>query len=225
LASHPLGDRRNGPLWPDLGLSGETLKGMERRKDELLGPERPGTEEGGQPAKWLQSFEEGFLAPLDVLAQRRVEEHAWRTFKATAASPNGSIDALVTLWSGSSMLDDLGRIYDLRSGRVGGAVLLVRLLVDNDLAGRTDRPVARCEAVIEPAAWDGSKTAELPPESRFRAVLERHAIPPVAAEIESLLPKGALAFGLRAQSGLLHYFLMRRLGARAVRLLQPLTRH
>jgi hypothetical protein len=224
LASHPLGNRSDRRLWPGLGISGDTLEGLERHKDELLDPGRPGTEEGGDPGEWLRSFEEGFLAPLDVAARRRVEEHAWRTFKATAASPNGCVDALVTLSSGSSMLADLGRLYDLRMGRVGGAVLLVRLLVDDDLACRTDRPDARCEAVIEPTTGKGGEIDELPPESRLRAVLERHPIPLVAAETEALLAKGALEFGLRAESGLRHYFLMRRLGARAIRLLRPLPR-
>jgi hypothetical protein len=131
------------------------------------------------------------------------------------------VDALVTLWAGSSMLDDLGRIYDLRMGRVGGAVLLIRLLVDDDLVGRGDRPDGRCDAGIEPAAGEAGEIVEVPLESDFRTVLERRPFPAVAAEFEDLLAKRSLEFGLRAESGLLHYFLMRRLGARAIRLLQP----
>jgi hypothetical protein len=225
VASHPVGNRSDGRVWTGLGLSGETLEGLERRKHELLGRGRSGTEDDAHPGEWLRSFEEGFLAPLDVSAQRRVAEHAWRTFKATAVSPNGGVDALVTLGYGSSMLDDLGRIYDVRMGRVGGAVLLIRLLLNNDLAGRTDPPDAGCEAAIEPAAGEVGETDEVPLESGFRSVLERHPIPTVAAEFETLLGKGALEFGLRAESGLLHYFLMRRIGARAIRLLQPSQVH
>jgi hypothetical protein len=106
-------------------------------------------------------------------------------------------------------------------GRIGGAVLLVRLLVDNELAGRPD---ARGETVGEPSAEEGRERDGIPPEGGFRAVLERHPIPPVAAEIEALLDRGTREYGLRAESGLLHYFLMRRLGARAIRLLRPMTR-
>jgi hypothetical protein len=221
LTSHPVGRRGDDGPWTAVGLSAETLK---RRKDELLSPRRLAADEGDRPADWLRSFEEGFLEPLDASARRRVEEHAWRTFKATAASSNEGVDAMVILSSGSAMLEELGRIYDLRVGRVGGAVLLARLLVDNELAGRSDRPESRGETVIERADGGGGQGDGISPECGFRAVLERHPIPPDAAEIESLLGRGARAFGLRAESALLHYFLMRQLGARAVGLMQPMTR-
>jgi hypothetical protein len=133
------------------------------------------------------------------------------------------VDALVTLSSGSSLLEDLSQLYGVRSGRVGGAVLLVRLLVDNDLAGRADRPDARVE-IVEPVPGGGAAIVEGSPGGGFRAALERSPVPPVAAEIAALLDRGARAYGLRAESGLLHYFLMQGLGARAIRLLRPVDR-
>ncbi len=126
LASHPVGKGGDDGPWTAVGLAAETLR---RRRDDLLSPRRLAADEGDRPADWLRSFEEGFLEPLDTSARRRVEEHAWRTFKATAASANEGVDAMVILSSGSAMIEDLGRIYDLRMGRVGGAVLLARLLV------------------------------------------------------------------------------------------------
>ena len=100
-------------------------------------------------------------------------------------------------------------------------MLLARLLVDNDLAGRADRPDARGESVVGPADGGGVEVGEGPAEGGFRASLERNPIPPVAAEIAALLDRGARAYGLRAEAGLLHYFLIRGLGARAIRLLRP----
>ena len=219
LASHPIGDGSDARAWSDLGISAEVRDALKRRKDDLLSPRRLGSDEAGSPGDWLRSFEEGFLQPLDDSALRRVEEHAWRAFKATASSPNGGVDAMVTLSSGSAMLEELGRIYDLRMGRVGAAVLLLRLLADNDLAGRPDRPDARAEAVDQ-----GEMTDEIPSEGGFRAALSRHPIPPAAPEIAALLDRGARAYGLRAESGLLNYFLMRGLGDRAIGLLRPMTR-
>jgi hypothetical protein len=224
LACHPVGNGMDGRVWLGLGLTEEVRSGLKHRKDELLALRRPGTAGGWPPGEWLRSFEEGFQAPLDVSAERRVRDHAWRTFVATAASPNVVFDTLVTLSAGSSMLIDLGRIYDLRVGRVGGAVLLIRLLVDSDLAHCANRPDAWSEPVIQRAAGEGGAIDEIGRESGFRGVLERHPIPSDTTEIEALLPKGASEFGLRAESGLLHYFLMRRLGARAIRLLQPTAR-
>jgi Domain of unknown function (DUF697) len=224
LVSHPLRYAGDDRVWQALDLSAETLDRLRRRRNALIGPGRTGAGGSARPDEWLRSYEQGFQALLDDTARRRVEEHAWRAFKATAASPNGVADAMVTLSSGSAMLEDLGQIYDLRMGRVGGAVLLARLLVDNDLAGRTDRPDPGREAVIERVDGEGGESDGLSPESRLRAVLERHPIPAVAAEIAALLDRGACTFGLRAESGLFHYFLMRRLGVRAIRLLQPMAR-
>jgi hypothetical protein len=220
LVSHPLRYAGDDRVWRALDLSAETLDRLRRRRNALIGPGRTGAGGSARPDEWLRSYEQGFQALLDDSAQRRVAEHAWRAFKATAESPNGGVDAMVTLSCGSAMLEDLGHIYDLRMGRVGGAVLLARLLVDNELAGRADLPVA----VVEPAVAEGGEIDETSPESAFRSILERHSITPVAAEIEALLDQGARAFGLRADRGLLHYFQMRRLGARAIRLLQPMAR-
>jgi hypothetical protein len=223
LASHPIGDAGDGRAWSRLGISAETLGGLRRRREELLSPRRRAADEGGRPVDWLRSFQEGFLDPLEEAAWRRVEEHAWRAFKAAAASPNAGVDALVTLSSGSSLIEDLGRLYGVRTGRIGGAVLLVRLLADTDLAGRADRPDARVE-IVEPVAGGDGAIVEGPLGGGFRAALERSPVPPVAAEIAALLDRGAYAYGLRAESGLLHYFLMRGLSARAIGLLRPVDR-
>jgi hypothetical protein len=223
LASHPIGDASDGRAWSRLGISAEILSGLRRRRDELLSRRRLAADEGGRPVDWLRSFEEGFLDPLEEAARRQVEEHAWRAFKAAAASPNACIDALVTLSSGSSLFEDLSHLYGVHSGRIGGAVLLVRLLVDNELAGRADHPDARVE-VVEPFPGWGGAIVEPSSGGGFRATLERTPIPPVAAEVAALLDRGARAYGLRAESGLLHYFLMRGLGARAIRLLRPVDR-
>src|SRR5262249_8592182 len=144
---------------------------------------------------WLRSFEEGFLHPLEEAARRRVEEHAWRAFKAAATSPNAGVDALVTLASGSSLVEDLGRLYGVRTGRVGGTVLLAGWLVDTDLAGRVDCPKDRVE-VVEPLPAEVDAIAEGLPGGGFRAALERSPVPPVAAEIATLLDGGARAYGL-----------------------------
>jgi hypothetical protein len=221
LVSHPVGDERDGRLWSGLGVSGASL---ERVRDELLRKGRPEIKDVMPVGDWFRALDDGFLRPLEMLAHARVEEHAWQCFKATAASAGGTLDALATLSSGSSMLEELGCILDLRMGRIGGAILLAHLLVDNDFAGRSDRPDAD-RNVVERADRDGAEMPEIDPAQGFRAILERHPVPSVKAELEALLGQGASAFGLRAESGLHHYFLMRRLGSQAIRLLRPLSRH
>ena len=224
LVSHPLRHAGDDRVWRALDLSAETLDRLRRRRNALIGPGRAGAGGSARPDEWLRSYKQGLQASLDDSARRRVEEHAWRTFQATAASPNGVVDAMAILSSGSAMLDELGRLYDLPMGRVGGVVLLARLLVDSDLGRGIDRPNPRGPAVVEPAAGEGGEIGGIPVEGGFRAILERQLIPPVADRVGALLDRGARAFGLRAESGLLHYFQMRSLGARATRLLKPMTR-
>src|SRR5262249_13789736 len=121
------------------------------------------------------------------------------------------------------LLEDLGRLYGVHTGRVGGAVFLVRLLVDHDLGGRADLAGARGENG-ELVPWGNNAIGEGPSGGGVRAAREPSPVSPVATEIAALLDRGARAYGLRAESGLLHYFLMRGLGARAIRLLRPVDR-
>ncbi|MFI5377663.1 MAG: DUF697 domain-containing protein [Tepidisphaerales bacterium] len=85
--------------------------------------------------EWLAMYESGFLATLDAVADRQVKQYYTRVLTFTAASPRGGLDTLIVLWSSYQMVSDLCRIYNVRAGRWGTAVILGHL-VANVLAAR-----------------------------------------------------------------------------------------
>ena len=99
------------------------------RDDLLDGSRFAGT------ADWFDRFRRDFQTPLDELAEARTKYWANRAMLVTAVSPNGLIDSAGTVYFGFALLADLCRVYNLRAGRTGTAVLLGRVFVNAYLAG------------------------------------------------------------------------------------------
>ena len=100
-------------------------------------PDFPGTDQ------WFVGYRVGFQRPLDQVAGRRVGYYAKRVALMTATLPTHFIDALVTGYGGLAMLTDLCRLYNLRVGRLGTAVLLARVFTNAYLAGRLQESEAQ----------------------------------------------------------------------------------
>jgi len=155
-------------------------------------------------AQWFADFRTRFQVILDTAADARVKRFARRAGVATAASPNALVDTLLTLSIAVSMLKDLCVIYNLRANRVGTYALLVRVFFNAYLAGRLDEledvTGEGIRNLIQESDW-GSWTSFLHDATFAR----------IAGKV-----------GAAASSGLLNYYMIKRLGRYAVRLLRPI---
>jgi uncharacterized membrane protein YcjF (UPF0283 family) len=167
---------------------------LRRVRDELLDPTRFASSD-----QWLARFRTGFQGQLDQAAHARVRYWAKRSGVLTALAPNALVDSLATTYFGFAMLADLCRVYNLRAGRAGTAVLLSRVFFNAYLAGQMIEWEKLTEEHVNQLFAPGGPLYEL-----------------AAARVVSKI-------GTKAAGGVLNYFLLGRLGRYACRLLRPVA--
>jgi uncharacterized membrane protein YcjF (UPF0283 family) len=194
LRTFPLDAPKDRRALLAVGLSEQTLQGLATVREELLKPDRfAGTEQ------WVHEFRERFQMKLDEAAAERVAYWAKRTGVVTALAPNPLVDGASTVYFGFTMLADLCRIYNLRAGRTGTAVLLGRVFFNAYLAGQLTE-------------WEKLT------EDQLNALMAPHG-PLYELTAAKVLSK----VGAKATTGMLNYFLLSRLGKFGCRLLRPVA--
>jgi uncharacterized membrane protein YcjF (UPF0283 family) len=149
------------------------------------------------PEHWITRFREDFQSHLDRCANEKVHQAAVIVAFKTAVSPLPLVDmAIVVFWS-FRMMSDLCRIYHLRVGTFGTAALLTQVFIHAYVAARMDE-------------WEEHAADKL------EQILGQLPVPDLAKTLVSRV-------GSKAGAGLANYFLMRRLGSRASRLLRPVA--
>lgn len=199
LRTYPLGTEKEKRKLRQLGLADDRLRALETARIELLDPARYASME-----QWFDRFRTCFQSVLDDVAAERISYWSKRTGAVTAVSPNGFVDGAATLYHGFSMIGDLCRIYNLRAGRAGTAVLLGQVFFYSYLAGQVND--------LESVAQDQLESA-LSPLSDVAA----------AGTIGGVVAKLGGKLGTKALAGTLNYLLLRRLGRYACRLLRPVA--
>lgn len=180
------------------GFDAGEIETLRARRRELLDRDRhPGAE------AWLDRFASGFQGVLDGAARRRVARSARLVAAKTAVTPR-SVDTAIVLHAALTQVADLCRIYRLRLGGLGAAVVLGRAFALAYLGGQLQQAA---ETVTREAAADGAGQ-----------LLE--GLPEGVGEIGSQLA-GALA--PKIAEGAANGILLWRLGAATIRLLRPVA--
>jgi len=198
-AAHHPGTSRDAPLSQTHAALGplfteEQLEQLCQVKRRLTDPTRV-----KDTTQWLKIYETEFQAVLDKVAQDRVAQCAKWVGVKTAISPNALADTLITTYWCVVLLRDLCTIYNVRVGGYGTAALLWRVFFSAYVAGKLDEWEEHASDTLE------SIMDELP---EFIPNIVQNFVAKVAA-------KGA--------TGLANYVLVRRLGMRAIAMLQPLA--
>jgi uncharacterized membrane protein YcjF (UPF0283 family) len=217
LKDYPIGNGTDDLALQLLGMTKEALERVTRSRESLCDANCfAGIDD------WLATFRREFQKPLDEVAVQRVGHYARRVAVTTAASPNPLVDTVVTCYGGFSMLTDLCRIYNLRADWFGMTVLLARVFANAYLAGQLNQAEAHAEAGIQHAVDQSGAVHTLLQQSGLHHLLAQHVVSPDTLALEAATGKVVGKVGARAASGLLNYFMMRRLGSYAIRLLQPI---
>lgn len=200
LRTYPLDREKDRKALARAGLSDEAQARLRRVRDELLDPARFASSD-----QWFDRFRDGFQAELDATADARVKFWSARVWVVTAVAPNAVVDTGATVFYTVSMLTDLCRVYNLRAGRTGTAVLLGRVFFNAYLAGQG-------------AEWE--KLVEDQYDQLFHEALGVVGVGLGA----NLAGKVVGKVGARATTGYLNRVLVIRLGRYAARLLRPVSR-
>jgi len=145
----------------------------------------------------------GFQAELESAARRRVVRAARLVAAKTAVTPR-SIDTAIVLHAALAMVGDLCRIFQLRLGTLGTAVVLGRAFALAYLSGQLQQAT---ETLTRDAAADGAGQL-------------LHGLPEGIGQVGSKLA-GALA--PKVAEGTANGILLWRLGAATIRLLRPVA--
>jgi len=177
-----------------MGFTDDGLIALAKTSAELLDPAK-----FSSTPEWFERFRVGYQTQLDVAAEIRVKYWARRSGLTTAVSPNGLIDSAASLYFGFAMLTDLCKIYNLRAGRTGTAVLLGRVFFNSYLAGQLNEWEKITEEQLNQLVNAGGPLYELTASRVFSKA------------------------GAKVTSGILNYYLLNRLGKFACRLLRPVA--
>ena len=195
LQAYPLDTKHQRTLLR-LGMSEPTVATLLSVRAELLNVNRFAGNE-----QWFAAFRDHFQEQLDAVAAERIKYWARRCGLVTAVSPNALVDTLATLYFSLAMLGDLCKVYQLRAGRVGTAVLLSRIFFGAYLAGQVNELEGVTEQAID------------------------QVLSPVGALGELTTAKLLVGkVSAKATSGVLNYFLLVRLGRHAQALLRPVAK-
>lgn len=200
LREYPLDSEKDRRALAKLGLTDDAQARLKQVRAELLDPERFASTE-----QWFARFRDGFQGELDAAADARVRYWASRIWVVTAVAPNAVVDTGATMFYTFSMLSDLCRVYNLRAGRTGTAVLLGRVFFNAYLAGQG-------------AEWE--KLAEDQYDQLFHEALGVVGMGVGSNVVGKLLGK----VGAKATTGYLNRLLLIRLGRYSTRLLRPVSR-
>ena len=153
---------------------------------------------------WKARFEREFLSVLNTAAQRQIDAASKLSAIKATISPYAVLDMLIILYWSFKMVQQLCKIYNLRTGGVGTVYLLCCIFGNTFFAGK----LSDLETEI------GENLVELLPKKSIFEFLPS-AVHGIA---ESLAGK----FAGKAATGIANYVLMRRLGYRAMQMLKPL---
>ncbi len=184
----PIGSDKQRKSLAKIGISDDRVRALEVARETLLDPAK-----FASSGQWFGQFRETFQKSLDDAAAERIAYWSKRAGVINATAPNGLIDSLATTFFGFALLADLCRIYNLRAGRTGTAVLLGRVFFNAYLTGQ----LTELEKLTE------DQVDQMMGEFAAARVLSK--------------------VGTRIGGGVLAYFLLKRLGKYACRLLRPVA--
>ena len=193
MSSFPLDDRSE---LLQRGFNDDEIRELSEKK-KYLDEAEIGNEQ------WLKYFRDHFQTVLDKAAERTIANHAKGASFATMASPLPLLDAYIVLGAAANMTRQLCLIHNLSPGRIGGWIILVRVIRNTFFAG---------------LVVDVSKKLT---EEALKLFPEGESIFDVFGSIFGVvLPRAISAVIPKATEGLVNYLFMRRLGKTASSMLK-----
>jgi len=196
VKEYPIQDQRQIALLNKAGLKDDELTTFKSNISVLLKTDHAGR------VKWIEDCERLFVKTIDSCAKRRVSEYARRVAVKTALSPTGLIDSLIVAVNAVFMIEELCRLYFVRTSRWHSVLLAGQLVFSTFISARLDDRVDDMT------------------DSLFDGVIS--SIPKMSEEIFAKITLGALK---RTAEGAVTLALFYRLGASAMVLLRPIRVH
>ncbi|MBM3338196.1 MAG: DUF697 domain-containing protein [Betaproteobacteria bacterium] len=193
VKEYPIQDQRQISLLRRAGMKDDELATLKSNIANLLKPDNAGR------LKWIEDCERLFIGTIDCCAKRRVSEYARRVAVKTALSPTGLIDSLIVAVNAVFMVEELCRLYFVRTSRWHSVLLAGQLVFSTFISAKLDD---RVDDVTDTLFGD--------------------AIAGIPEMLKDVLAKVTLGVLKRTAEGTINLVIFYRLGASAVVLLRPI---
>lgn len=193
LRDYPV-DREPLEKFAALGLDAESVIKLRAARERLLNVEYAETSK-----QWLDEYRDSFQSVLDEAAKARVWNYALKAGVATSTSPYPLLDQAIVLYTCTSMIGDLMKLYNIRPALGQTGVILGQAILHAYLVGVFD---------------DAANTAANTMSETLKGMA--HTGP------EMVGLRAAKFVSAKLAEGTINGMLVRRLGRQTVRMLQPM---
>lgn len=193
VKQYPIKERRQRALLRRAGMGEDKLETLRCNIDTLLIDDNLGKVE------WIGDCDRLFVKLVDECAKRRVRTYARRVALKTALSPTGLIDSLIVAINAVFMVEDLCRIYSVKTSRWHAVLLAGRVVVNTIISAR-----------LEDSVDDVTNT------------LFKDAISSIPGMTKEAVAKVSLGITKRMTEGAINAKLVYRLGASTIAMLRPI---
>lgn len=217
LKQYPL-DRKTKNEFKRLGMTDSQWNSLCKEHEKLLDSSRPIA-----PGDWVDAFGSDFQSTLLTVAKRRVNAYARRISLGTAASPIPMIDRMIILYGTLSLIKELCRLFHLRPANGQSITILAQSILHTYLGGVIQEGTSAAAESIGDAYTGHAATQAL--ESGSQTATDTAA----EQSIETGTDVAGTSFGLtlgkiagaKATEAALNALLVKRLGSRTIKMLQP----
>ena len=193
VKDYPVDDVNHFGLLTRCGMTSDEIKILKSNIKVLLRPENAGQ------SKWIEDCERLFVAVIDEAAKRRVKSYAQRVGVKTAISPTGLVDSLIVITNAVMMVEELCRLYGVRTGSWQSVLLTWRIFFSTFVSARLEERIGEIA------------------DSLFENALS--SIPQVSKEVFAKISVGLLK---RVAEGSVNMALFYRLGTATIVSLRPI---
>jgi len=194
VKDYPIGDAKHKRLLARCGLSEGEMKALASNISFLIKPDHSGK------AKWIEDCDRLFVEVIDRPARQCVTNYSKRVGLKTAISPTGLIDSLIVVTNAVFMVEDLCRLYHVKTGRVQAIFLTGRICFSTFVSAKIEDRVDE----IADTFFDGAIAS----------------IPEMSKEVFARITMGLLK---RTAEGAVNMALFFRLGTATISSLRPIA--
>ena len=227
VASYPIKDPEYIKMLKKYGVQDDEITRLKKNVNFLKD-----TEKGNY--QWIESCDKLFVSSIDAIAKRRVIFYSERVFLKTAICHNRLLDVFIVGSNSILMIEELCRIYNLRTNRwntirIAGALvyrLLIAANLEDNLDNLSDEDIKAFLTTVGSVALPGIAAnfmAQAAPVAATAGIVAAAIAVPGAGVVAPAVAAAALSKATkRAAEGGINYLLFRRLGVATILSLRPI---
>jgi uncharacterized membrane protein YcjF (UPF0283 family) len=132
VSDYPINSDEHRNFLYRCGMSTQEWKTLRSNIETLLNCEAVGQ------SRWIEDCERLFINLIDNVAKRRVSSYAKRVGLKTAISPTGFVDSLIVFTNSVLMVEELSRLYGVRTTRWQSVILTWRIFFSTFVSAKLE---------------------------------------------------------------------------------------